>query len=95
MVIYRPSPTQANNLTVSQYKEESPLLLESLSITNHQLLIAGDLNVRIDDPNDGLAPFLLDTLSAFGIKQQVECVTYNNSQTVDLVMTRLEENIKD
>ena len=95
MVNYRPPPTQANNLTVSQFKEEFPILLESLCITNQQLLIVGDFNVHIDDPNDGLASFLRDTLSAFGIKQHVECATHNKSHTLDLVMTKLEENITD
>ena len=58
-------------------------------------MIVGDFNVHIDDPTDGLASFLRDTLSAFGIKQHVECATHNKSHTLDLVMTRLEENITD
>ena len=55
----------------------------------------GDFNVHIEDPNDSLASFLQDTLTSFGMKQHIWCATHNKSHTLDLVLTRSEENITD
>ena len=95
IVIYRPPPSQSNNLKISQFKEEFPTLLESLVIQNEQLLIMGDFNIHVEDTNDSLASFLQDTLTSFGIKQHVGCATHNKSHTLDLVMTRSEEHITE
>ena len=95
IVIYRPPPSQSNNLKISQFKEEFPTLLESLVIQNEQLLIMGDFNIHVEDTNDSLASFLQNTLTTFGIKQHVGCATHNKSHTLDLVMTRSEEHITE
>ena len=50
--IYRAPPSLENGFTVRMFLEEFSSFLEGLVLTTSALLVAGDFNVHIDDPND-------------------------------------------
>ena len=62
-------------------------ILETLAVFNCPLVIAGDLNVHVDNPNDTHARRLLELLDSFGLVQSVVGSTHKAGHTLDLVVT--------
>ena len=93
VIVYRPPPSQTNQLTNAVFKEEYPKLLESVILKHNKLLLVGDFNIHVDNPDDNLASFFIDTLSSFGLQQHVNKSTHKKSHILDLVITRGNENI--
>ena len=56
VVIYRAPPSPGNGFTVRMFLEEFSSFLEGLVSTTSALLVAGDFNFHIDEPNDSGAP---------------------------------------
>ena len=83
LIIYRP-PDSTN-----VFYEELSRLLEQIS-TDHfgHLLITGDLNFHVDNPNKGNAKRFVDLLEAFDLTQHVFGKTHHNDHTLDVVITR-------
>ena len=52
VVIYRAPPSLGNGFTVRMFLEEFSSFLEGLVSTTNALLVAGDFNFHIDEPND-------------------------------------------
>ena len=57
-------------------------------VPNHQyIIILGDFNIHISDPEDQDAQILQNTLNAFNLKQHVNIPTHNLGHTIDLIIT--------
>ena len=57
-------------------------------VPKHQdIIILGDFNICINDPEDQDAKILQDTLNAFNLKQHVNIPTHNLEHTIDLIAT--------
>ena len=67
--------------------------MESILLSKEQLLIVGDMNIHVDDVSDADARNFLDLLESLGLQQQVRGPTHIHGHTLDLVVTRLAENI--
>ena len=62
--------------------------LLSYVVPKHQdIIILGDFNIHINDPEDQDAKILQDTLNAFNLKQHVNIPTHNLGHTIDLIIT--------
>ena len=62
--------------------------LLSYVVSKHQdIIILGDFNIHINDPEDQDAQILQDTLNAFNLRQHVNIPTHNLGHTIDLIIT--------
>lgn len=52
------------------------------------LMIIGDFNIHVDDPNDVYAVEFLDLLESMRLMQHVDVPTHEQGHTLDLVITR-------
>ena len=93
VIIYRPLPSSANGFTVDLFLDEFATLLELLASSSGKLLIMGDLNIHVNDATDTTALKFLDLLDLFNLMQHISMPTHKNSNTLDLIITRLDEQI--
>ena len=91
LVVYCPTPSATNKLTVSLFLSEFTTLLANLSITSGELFILGDFNLHVDKPSDPDASQFFSLLYAFGLTQYVRESTQTHGHTLDLVITRCNE----
>ena len=90
LIVYRPPPSSANNLSTSLFMNEFSALLESYIIKTGSLLIAGD---HVDDTSYAVAANFLGFLESFDLRQHVHSYTHRAGHTLDLVISRTAESI--
>ena len=96
IVIYRPPPSQHNNLTVSLFFQEFGSFLESIAILPNQLIIVGDFNFHLDSIYDINTVRLQCILDSFNLKQHVKEPTHASGHILDLIITRAsDETVKN
>ncbi|CAB4004350.1 Hypothetical predicted protein [Paramuricea clavata] len=78
---------------VYSQQTEFSSFLEGIIVSPGQLLIAGDFNFHLDNPNDPLTKRFVDLLASFDLKQYISGSTHASGHTLDLIITRSEENI--
>ena len=93
VVIYRSPPSLENGFTVRIFLEEFSSFLEGLVLTTSALLVAGDFNFHIDEPNDCDARRFLQVLESFDLIQHVSEVTHKKGHILDLIITRSHEKL--
>jgi hypothetical protein len=93
IVIYRPPPCKKNKLTITQFHDKFSSLLDSVSPMSTPFLIVGDFNVHVDQPQDCVAASFLDTLYVYDLKQHVCAPTHIGGHTLDLLLTRMTDNV--
>ena len=54
-VLYRPPPSPTNGFTSSQFLTEFEDLLDSIFLDSRMFILAGDMNVHVDDPSNSEA----------------------------------------
>ena len=92
-VVYRPPPSQKNKLTNKMFFDEfSPFMHDRISSTGHFLLL-GDLNFHLEDRNDTEALKMNDLFDTLNYKQHVTTRTHKSGHTLDVVITRDNENL--
>ena len=91
LVIYRPPYSTAHKFTVNQFLSEFRTLLESVILSPGHLIIAGDLNIHVDNSDDTDAVNFLDLISSLGLQQHVVGPTHVKGHTLDLVLTRIND----
>ena len=85
-VVYRPPHT-----SLAQFLNEFTDLLDQLTTSTNDLLIAGDFNIHLDSPGDLYAKKLLDILEMYNLVQHVNQSTHLNGHVLDLIITRLSD----
>ena len=91
VVIYRPPPSSTNGFTVNLFFDEFSSLLELLVSSSGKLLITGDFNIHVNDTSAATALKFLDLLDSFNLIQHISMPTHKNSNTLDLIITRSDE----
>lgn len=81
VTIYRPPPSNINRSTVNMFLEEFSSLLEVLTLSKCPLLICGDFNFYVDDPE------------STDLDQLVVGPIHRPGHTLDLILTREDENL--
>jgi exonuclease III len=84
VVIYRPGSSPITSLFFTELTE----LLERVSIAADNLIITGDINIRLERVSDSSTIELMDIFSCYGIKQYVQDVTHDAGGTLDVVCMR-------
>ena len=80
------------------FLEELIMLLEISSASSEIFVLAGDVNIHLDDKDDTYTKQFNDILEMFNHKQHVNFATHRLGHTIDVVVTHTEspiiENIK-
>ncbi len=93
LVIYHPPPSKNNGLSVGMFLTEFATFLESVIIAPGHLLIVGDFNPHVDDPNDTSARKFFQILDANNLVQHIIVPTHVSGHTLDLVISRATDPI--
>ena len=93
VVVYRPPPSPRNGLSHKLFLEEFAGFLEQQTVTSGCFLMVGDFNYHVDDPSDKEAGHFMDLIRSSNLKQHISEPTHRSGHTLDLVITRDEENI--
>ena len=91
LLIYRPGSSPVTN----QFFTEITSYLEHFALYKCRIIIAGDLNIHVDDQNNSNATRFLDLLASFDCDQHVHDPTHTGGRTLDHVITRRDEPISD
>ena len=81
--IYHPPQGTQQGITNSIFITE---FLTEVTLKHNNILALGDFNIHIDDLEDADSCLLLDTISEFSLKQQVNIPMHNLSHTLDLII---------
>ena len=80
---------------IKAFLEDFASLLEQLVSISGNLLIVGDFNFHLDDFNDTDGTKLHNLLEFFNLKQHVAKPTHSRGHTLDLSITRSEDDLVD
>ena len=93
IVVYRPPYSELNRCTVSDFIEEFGSYMETVVTTPFKLLIGGDFNIQMDVGDSPDTKKFNDLLDCFNLKNHVSKSTHENGHTLDLIITRENDNI--
>ena len=91
--VYRPPPSDTNQLKVSQFLEEFDAFVSEISMAPMKTLIVGDFNVHVDIPSKYDSRRFLGSLTETGFQQHVHQPTHKDGHTLDLIISRPEDNL--
>jgi exonuclease III len=93
VIMYRPPPSQKNNVTKGHFFEEFSTYLESLSLASGKIIISGDFNFPMETDNHPDTKTMNELLESSGLVQHVREATHMNGHMLDLVISRPEDKI--
>ena len=93
VIVYRPPYSVKHPVSTSTFITEFSDYLESLVMSSEPLLILGDFNIHMDLPDDTDCRNMCDLLVSMGLKQHVLQPTHERGHTLDLIITRISDNI--
>ncbi|XP_030839545.1 uncharacterized protein LOC115923269 [Strongylocentrotus purpuratus] len=93
VVIYRPPSSARKRETLSTFFNELSTLVEVLCINHQRLLIVGDFNVHVDDPNNVDAQRFLSLLDVANLHNHIKSPTHSSGHTLDLVISRDSDDL--
>ena len=94
IVIYRLHPKKKLNVSMSTFFDEFSQLLGCLTVSSGKLILLGDFNFHVDEPEkDPHAACFLELRDLHNLSKHVTRSTHRSSHTLDLVITRKDENI--
>ena len=74
--------------SIPQFLDIFTELLVDIVTSNTNLVVLGDFNIHVNDRDDPNASIFLDTMTALGLKQQVEGPTHESGNCLDLIFTK-------
>ncbi len=93
-VIHRPPGSGRNKASVGCFLHEFSSLLEACVHLPGHLLVIGDFNIHVDQPDLPCVTKFHSILKSNGLQQHVSQHTHKNGHILDLIITRAEEDIK-
>ena len=93
VIVYHPPYSEVHPITDRAFLTEFTAYLESIILSVEPLLIVGDFNLHVDDPNDAVAVAFLDTLESLNLEQHVTGPTHVHNHTLDLAITRQSDTV--
>ena len=91
--IYHQPLSPANNITNTAFQDEFTEWVK-VPVVENNVIILGDFNMHINNPNDTDANILIDTLEAVGFQQHIDFSTHQLGNTLDQVFTEILNNIR-
>ena len=94
VLVYRPPPSDTNELRISQFLDEFDDFVDGLyGASSMKTIFLGDFNVHVDLPTKWDSKRFLETLNSHSLHQYISGPTHQKGHTLDLVMSCLEDNI--
>ena len=93
VIIYRPPYSDDHRVSTNDFFSEFSNYLESILLSEEQLLITGDFNIHVDVVDNPDSLKLLDLLESVGLRQHVTQPTHVHGHTLDLIITRHSDQI--
>ena len=93
VIVYHPPYSREHPHTDRSFLTEFTTYLESIILSVESLLIVGDFNLHVDDPDDAVFAAFLDTLESMNLAQHVTGPTHEHNHTLDLVITRQSDKV--
>ena len=87
-VVYRP-PSSKKHEFIEQFHD----YMDSQVSSSGKLIVLGDFNLHFDKPDDIYANQMRDILYSFSLNQHVHMPTHKLGHTLDLVITRSEDDL--
>ena len=84
LVIYRPGSASVTQ----HFLDEMGDLLDRASTHNEAVLVTGDLNVRLDRPEEPFSQNLHQLFQSYGLSNHVTCATHREGGWLDVVASR-------
>ena len=85
-IYHSPASTQ-HKTSNSNFIDDLTQLLKTTGSENRNIVLLGDLNLDIDNPEDPEADQLIATIEAFRLKQHIKFPTHQLGHTLDLIAT--------
>ena len=95
LLIYRLIPSRINKLRANDFHADFHNLFDQHALRNGHLLIVGDFNIHWDVDEDREKLLLDDMLKSANLRQHVNDATHIGGHTIDLVITKMDDNIVD
>ena len=83
VAIYRPGSVPLDQ----QFFREFTTLMEFVATYNSEVIISGDFNVHLENPDDRLGKQFLDLIHSFGFAQHVNSPTHDLGGLLDVIIT--------
>ena len=93
LVVYRPPYTKQHPVTVNTFISEFSDYLELVVTTPHKLIIGGDFNIHVEDPNDSESKKFLSLIESMSLKNNIWTPTHTSGHVLDLLITRKNDNL--
>jgi hypothetical protein len=93
VIVYRPPPSTENKLTTTLFFAELSSFMETVTVGSDNLLITGDFNVHVDEPEDPVSSRFLEILHMHHLQQHVTEPTHKKNHILDLLITRIDCNL--
>jgi len=91
--VYRPPYSTEHPISSRVFFNEFSAYLEDIVMAPGILLITGDFNFHVDCRSDNDAKNFADILQTFGLQQHVQVPTHLTGHTLDLIITRSNNDI--
>ena len=92
-IFYRTPYSRSHPVTLATFIAEFFKYLESLMMCTEPLLICGDFNVHLDDPQNYYTTAFTDILDSMNLTQHVHFSTQVHGHTLDLIVTRKSDTL--
>ena len=91
--IYRTPYSATHPITTTKFFDDFSEYLSEKILTHGSILITGNFNIHHEDLDDPDKLSLDDLLNTFSYKQLVKCVTHISRHSVDLILTREQDDL--
>lgn len=89
VTVYRPPSSS----TIREFCEEFETLLTDITMFAGSIVIGGDFNIHVNKLDHTEVCQFIDVLESFGLHQHIKESTHNQGNTIDLVISRAEDDI--
>ena len=86
--VYRPPVSDKNRLFKSKFIDDFSDILHQYDTVTSPLLVVGDFNIHVDNPQDPSLRNFSDLLASLNFHQHVNVPTHQSGHTLDLVISR-------
>ena len=91
--MYRPPPSQQNNLRTTGFLTEWAEFLSHQTTAVAELIIVGDLNIHLDNNELHYSQRMQQTIQSCGLQQDIDQATHYLGHTLNILITRDTSNI--
>ena len=93
IVVCRPPPSTENGFRLSTFLHEFDIFIGEIALMPGKVILAGDFNMHVDVPSKSDVKRFLTSIETSGFQQHVISPTHKDGHILDLVMSRVDNDI--